>query len=65
MKQAKSFRLSDQVADALLFIGESSGINETAIVEKLIFDEALRIGWIPPTLRRSNALENKNADSSN
>lgn len=51
VKNPKSFRLSEQALDALEHIVASTGINETAIVERLLIDEAMRFGWVPPTMR--------------
>ncbi len=52
MKKAKTFKLSSQSLEALSHIVAATGITETAIIEHLLIDEAMWLGWLPPTERK-------------
>ncbi len=54
MKKPKAFKLSEQSLDALAHIVAATGITETAIIEHLLVEEAMWMGWLPPTERKDN-----------
>lgn len=60
MKKPKAFKLSEQSLEALAHIVAATGITETAIVERLLIDEAIWLGWLPPTERKNNEQESDN-----